>query len=288
MGDEVPTETESAFPAGHFYSPVVNPADVERRRHRIWPESPTVHGIDFGETSHRRVLTEIFPRFIGDYDYPDEAPAGDGETTGFFSGNSAFGWLDSRALFVLLRHWQPRRLIEVGGGYSSLLIADVNQRFLSGSLAITTIEPYPPTFLQRGLDGGELLEERVEDVPTKVFERLESGDVLFIDSSHVAKTGSDVNFLIFEILPRLAPGVKIHVHDIFLPHDYPASWVLEENRSWNEQYMVRALLMYSRAFRVVFGCSYAAHRFPDLVAEALADGRVLGGGSLWIERVDET
>jgi hypothetical protein len=120
-----------------------------------------------------------------------------------------------------------------------------------------------------------------------LFDTLQAGDILFIDSSHVAKTGSDVNRLFFDVLPRLAPGVRIHIHDIFLPHEYPQEWVLQDNRSWNEQYLVRALLMYSVGFRVVFGCSYAYYRFPEDVARALAlpSGRGFAGGSLWIERL---
>ena len=131
-----------------------------------------------------------------------------------------------------------------------------------------------------------LLVQRVQEVPLREFSRLEAGDVLFIDSSHVAKTGSDVNHLYFEVLPRLAPGVRIHVHDIFLPHDYPQDWAVTDNRSWNEQYLLRALLMYSQAFRVVFGCSYAFHRFPEEVRAALAlpSAAAFGGGSFWMEK----
>ena len=108
-----------------------------------------------------------------------------------------------------------------------------------------------------------------------------------IESSHVAKTGSDVNHLYFEVLPRLVPGVRIHIHDIYLPHDYPKQWAIHDNRSWNEQYLVRALLMYSTAFRVTFGCNYALSCHPEHVRRALnhRKGHVFGGGSLWIERV---
>lgn len=102
----------------------------------------------------------------------------------------------------------------------------------------------------------------------------------------VAKTGSDVNYLFFEVLPRLASGVRIHIHDIFLPNEYPHDWVVTENRSWNEQYLLRALLMYSTVFRVVFGCSYAFATMPELVRTALAHpkGAAFAGGSFWIEK----
>ncbi len=278
----------AAHPNGHFYSPVVDPDTLLPRRAELWPSEPKVLGIDFNDASHERLLREVLPRHLPDYDYP-ELHAGDENTaTGFFTRNSQFSWLDSRTLFALLREWRPARLIEVGSGFSSLLIADVNQRFLDGAIAVTCIEPYPRPFLAAGIAGiDELRREKVEDVPLDVFASLAPGDVLFIDSSHVAKTGSDVNYLVFEVLPRLAAGVRIHVHDIFLPNEYPQDWVLEHNRSWNEQYVLRALLMYSTAFRVLFGCSYAFHRFPQLVIDALAhpQGHGFAGGSFWFERV---
>ena len=110
--------------------------------------------------------------------------------------------------------------------------------------------------------------------------------MLFLDSSHVAKTGSDVNHLCFEVLPRLRQGVRVHFHDIFLPADYPKQWVLDENRSWNEQYVVRALLMFNSAFRALFGSSYAFAVHSVALREALRDpgGAYYGGGSLWIEK----
>lgn len=280
-----PPLIKTAHENGHFYSPIVDPAELDTAR--LWPAHPQIVGIDFDDASHERILREVFPRFMTDYDYPehlDETP----ELAQFYTQNSQFSWLDSRALFVLLREWRPRRLIEVGSGFSTLLAADVNQRFLGGAAEITCIEPYPRAFLRHGIPGmTRLVEDKVQNVPLVEFERLQAGDILFIDSSHVAKTGSDVNFLYFEILPRLVAGVRIHIHDIFLPHDYPREWVIDENRSWNEQYLLRALLMHSNGFRVVFGCSYAYWRFPELVRTALAhpQGHTFAGGSFWIERV---
>jgi hypothetical protein len=131
--------------------------------------------------------------------------------------------------------------------------------------------------LLKAIHDVNLVPQRVEKVNLNTFASLQSGDVLFIDSSHVSKAGSDVNFLFFEVLPRVPSAVRIHIHDIFLPGEYPKRWVIEENRSWNEQYVLRALLMYSNAFRVLFGSAYALLKFKDLVSH--------GGGSLWIERL---
>ena len=275
---------KTAHENGHFYSPIVNPAELDAAR--LWPARPEVLGIDFNDAGHERILREAFPRFMGLYDYPerlDETP----DLLQFYTQNSQFSWLDSRALFVLLQEWRPRRLIEVGSGFSTLLSADVNRRFLDNTLEITCIEPYPRAFLRNPLIGiSRLIEKKVQDVALDEFAALEAGDILFIDSSHVAKTGSDVNFLYFDVLPRLKAGVRVHIHDIFLPHDYPREWVIDENRSWNEQYLLRAMLMHSSGFRVLFGCSYAYWRFPELVLAALAHplGHAFAGGSFWIER----
>lgn len=272
------------FPPGHFYSPIVDPATLDADR--LWPATPQVVGIDFNEASHRAILTEHFPRFHPDYDYADTLPDTP-ELNDFYTGNSQFSGLDPRLLFVLLRAFQPRRLVEVGSGYSSLLIADVNRRFLRGTLDFTCIEPYPRPFLQRGIAGiTRLVQARAQDTDLRAFEALQSGDVLFIDSSHVAKTGSDVNHLYFEVLPRLARGVLVHVHDIFLPHEYPREWVIDENRSWNEQYVLRALLLGGSAYEVVFGTAYACTHLRALVIAALArsDGALHGGGSFWMRK----
>jgi hypothetical protein len=277
-----------AFPDGHFYSPVVDRDLLRGRRNEIWAARDSLPGIDFNDASHREILTQVFPRFIGDFDYPEQPVGSVVAPRGYFLQNSQFSWLDARALFVMLRWLAPRRMIEVGSGFSSLLSADVNQRFLGGRMDFRCIEPYPRPFLKDGFDGlTELIVAPVEAVPIETFEALQAGDILFIDSSHVSKTGSDVNYLMLEVLPRLSRGVVIHIHDVFLPNEYKEEWVLEEGRSWNEQYLVQALLIHSSGFEVLFGCSYAYQLFRDAVREALMcpEGEEFGGGSLWIRRI---
>lgn len=276
-----------AFASGHFYSPVVDPEEIRQRQDEIWKTTVELPGIDFRPANHETILREWFPRHLPAYDYPEQLPESP-TLTRFFTRNSQFSWLDARALFVLLNEWHPRRMIEVGSGFSSLLTADVNTRFLSGAMDFTCIEPYPREFLKESIPGiTSIITERVEKLPLETFDRLESGDILFIDSSHVAKTGSDVNHLVFKIFPRLVPGVRIHIHDIFLPREYPRKWVIDENRSWNEQYLIRALLMYSSGFRILFSCAFAFLRFPELVAHALGlkSDESFGGSSLWLERL---
>ena len=130
----------ASHPDGHFYSPVVDPDELAGQRGRLWPDDPEILGVDFNDASHQRILKQVFPRYMPDYDYV-ERPAGRARDSAgeeedddrFYTQNSQFSWLDARALFVLLREWRPARVIEVGSGYSSLLMADVNRRFFEGS-----------------------------------------------------------------------------------------------------------------------------------------------------------
>jgi len=225
------------FPPGHFYSPIVDPATLLEKQDKIWDVGKPILGIDFNDNNHVRLLTEVFPRFIASYDYPEELPE-TAELTEYFTKNPQFSWLDSRTLLVLLQHLRPKRIVEIGSGFSSLLTADVNNRLLHNSARFSCIEPYPREFLRKPL-------------------------------------------------PGLQPGVIVHFHDIFLPHEYPRNWVLDDNRSWNEQYLIRALLMYSTAFKVYFGCAYAFIRYPHLIEAALhlEQGAAFVGGSLWLERI---
>lgn len=278
-----PAPSTPAFPDGHFYSPVVDVNDVSARRQAIWPaEPPMPLGISLNAAGQRSFLESAFATFVDAFDYPerpDGLPA-----WAYYTGNTEFGWLDARALFVMLRWARPSRMIEIGSGYSSLLTADVNRRFLAGSLDFTCVEPFPRPFLRAGVPGiTRLIEMKVQDAPVGLFAALRAGDILFVDSSHVAKTGSDVNHIVFEILPRLAPGVLVHFHDVFLPYDYPEDWVVRERRSWNEQYLVRALLMFSSAFEVVFGSMFAYSQFRPLL-DRLLRRPAFGGGSLWLRR----
>lgn len=268
-------------PLGHFYSPVGDVDALQADRERLWPTDPGCPGIDFQAQAQARLLREVFPPLLADFDYPDESNA----AGAFQLRNTQFSPADARATFALLRHWRPARMVEVGSGFSTLLAADVNRRFLDGRLHLTAIEPYPRDFLHALPGLAALRVERVQDTPPDVFAALAAGDVLFIDSSHVLKTGSDLVHLLTRVLPLLASGVRIHLHDVFLPDDYPPQWVIDENRSWNEQYALQALLAGNPRYRVLYGTQYALTRLADdarAAFDALA-GRRHVGGSFWIQ-----
>lgn len=269
------------FPDGHFYSPVTSREEVWARREQLWSGELENAGVDYAPEKQRRFIDEDMRRALPLYDYPPEKVS----ETAFYDLNPAFSWLDSRALFTMLLKHRPQRFIEVGAGYSTLLTADVNARHLGGAMQFTSIEPYPMAFLSQPIPGfGKLVQRQVQDIPPAFFGELGENDILFIDSSHVSKTGSDVNYLVFNVLPTLQPGVLIHFHDIFLPREYPPDWVFREWRSWNEAYVLRALLIGSDMFAVEFGCAYAIYAFRDLLREVLG-GKAFGGGSLWLRKL---
>lgn len=278
------TTRDALFPSGHFYSPVVDTIDTAARQGNIWPSvPPELPGIDFNATLQLEFLESNIGLTGSAFDYPATRAEVDSDAK-FFLENGLFSGLDARTLFAMLLKLRPNRMIEVGSGFSSLLRADVNHRFLGDAMDFTCIEPYPRDFLKKPIPGlSRVLESKVESLPLELFGELDDGDILFIDSSHVAKTGSDVNYLYFQVLPRLRPGVFIHIHDIFFPYDYPKKWVIDENRSWNEQYILQALYVYSNVFKVVFGAAYAYYMFPDHLTR-LFSGSKVGGGSLWIRK----
>lgn len=270
-------------PPGHFYSPLTDPEALAAEAPRLWPAVADAPGIDFDDDGQRRLLREVFPPLLVEFDYPRAAG---GDPQRFHLDNGQFGEADARTLFALLRHWRPARMVEVGSGFSTLLAADVNRRWLGGAMRLTAIEPYPRDFL-RDLDGLHALRvARVQDTPIDVFAELDAGDVLFVDSSHVLKTGSDLVHLLTRVLPMLRAGVRVHFHDVFLPDDYPPNWVVEENRGWNEQYVLQAVLAANPRWRVVFAAHHALTRFADEARAAFGDlaGRRWQAGSFWIER----
>jgi predicted O-methyltransferase YrrM len=273
------------FPIGHFYSPICNPVELREREAEIWPSSASseMPGIALNTGAQLSLLDELAP-FVPEISYPyDETQ---GKPPRYFYSNDQYPCLDAEVLFCMLRHVGPKRVVEIGSGYSSLITAEVNRQFRSGAMEFTCIEPYPRQFLIDGVPGvTTLIRKKLQEVELSFFDRLGPDDILFVDSSHVAKAGSDVNYLIFEVLPRLRPGVLIHIHDIFLPDEYPKRWVIDEGRNWNEQYLIRAFLQYNEVFEVIWSSYYMCTRHAAETAAIFARfPKYGGGGSLWLRR----
>jgi hypothetical protein len=271
------------FPIGHFYSPIADPIDIRARENRIWMQNDYMPGIDLSIQDQMSLLRKFKP-YTSSINYPAEQPE---NPITYFYENDQYPVLDAEFLYAALCHFRPKSMIEVGSGFSSLITADVNRRMLGLNLDFSCIEPFPRQFLIDGVEGiTRLVRQKVEDVELSFFNQLDSGDILFIDSSHVSKVGSDVNYLFFEILPRLKKGVMVHVHDIFLPDEYPKTWVIEQGRNWNEQYLLRAFLQFNRDWKVIWAAHFMGTRYTTAVQDTFPRyPRLGGGGSFWIKRV---
>jgi predicted O-methyltransferase YrrM len=272
------------WPPGHYYSPIVDPHDPHAMRAghgRL--SAPPPMGIDLNLSDMQELLRRLAVHHRL-WDFPQYAH----QSHRYYWDNPFFGCHDASIYFGMLLKSRPRRVVEIGTGFSSGLLLDVRERFLDGDVYLTFIDPSFERF--RGLadvsalSAVRLLECQVQDTPFDVFRQLEAGDILFIDSSHVLKTGSDVNYCLFEVLPRLAPGVLIHVHDILYPFEYPESWIVDERRSWNEAYALRAFLQYNSAFEIVYWNNFVYHKSGDLLRELIPLCMENEGGSIWLRR----
>lgn len=270
------------YPPGHFYSPIPDLAEVRARESVIFDRSvPALPGIDLRSDDQLALL----PRFAALY---AEQPFADEPSGGLRFGfaNDYFGYGDGLALYAMLRHLRPRRLVEVGSGWSSALALDVNDRFLDGQMECTFLEPYPERL--HGLlrpedrDRARIVEKPVQDAGDDLFAALAPGDLLFIDSTHVSRVGSDVNWLFLHVLPSLPAGVHIHVHDIFWPFEYPEAWVYE-GRAWNESYLLRALLIDNEKLRITWFNDYLGRFHSDAVEQAMPWWRRNPGGSIYLQ-----
>jgi predicted O-methyltransferase YrrM len=187
----------------------------------------------------------------------------------YWFNNGSYGPGDSEYLYSMVRLFKPERIIEVGSGYSTLMMlaaAAQNQKEdKTYNCTITCIEPYSQPWLEE-LEV-KLIRKRVEEIDHAIFEQLEANDILFIDSSHIIKPQGDIIDLYLEVLPTLKPGVFVHSHDIFTPEDYPESWLTQLVRMWNEQYLLEAFLSFNRDFRVIGALCFLLNSYPDALCE---------------------
>jgi hypothetical protein len=201
---------------------------------------------------------------------------------GFFLNNGLFSFSDATAYYSIIRERKPRQIIEIGSGFSTLVALEAVRK--NGSGKICCIEPYPRDFLAK-LDGVELIQNKVQDIDISFFNsRLTTNDILFIDSSHAVKIGSDTQYIHLHIVPRLTSTVLIHVHDVFLPFPMPKHWELAHQIHWTEQYLVLAYLLDNPKCSVFFASDYNARKFPEEMARLMWGRCQSGGGSFWYQR----
>ncbi|MBA4186975.1 MAG: hypothetical protein C0467_03055 [Planctomycetaceae bacterium] len=275
-------EYEKFVPPGHFYSPVPDQEEFARREPLLYAPNQSFPGIDLRDESQLKFLTSVshLQRDLPFHGSPQPEHR-------YYFDNDFYSYGDAIIYSAVLRHFRPQRVIEVGSGFSSALLLDVNLLFANGQIDCTFVEPFPTRLLQllRPVDHSRVRihQSMLQDIDLAIFSTLREGDVLFVDSTHVAKAGSDVNLLFFQILPQLAKGVLVHIHDVFDPFEYPAAWV-RQGRSWNELYLLRAFLQFNSAFEVIYFNDYMAKRHGEAVAKYLPLAMKNPGGSLWLKK----
>lgn len=280
-----PPEIPPLFmPPGHFYSPIVDASDPAVVRATQSEAQPVATLEEFG-IEEQEVLRwfEVIAQHYAAHPFPEQPAAG----RRYHYANPAFFLADALALLAFLDACRPRRYIEIGAGYSSCAALDINEAYLGGAIQMTFIDPHPEMLFDllghHAADRKLVLKSRLQDVPLDRFKELDAGDILFIDSSHVAKTGSDVLDYTFRILPQLRPGVIVHIHDIFFPFEYPRGWIVEENRSWNEAYLLRAFLHGNPRFRVLYLTDWIYKCRRHLYETRMPLCLTHRGGSLWMQ-----
>lgn len=272
----------------HFYEPI---PDTRTLKDELWTKHSELVGIDINEKGQIELLSIFMSKFKNEYhNLPlDWSPSL--KPYEYYINNGSFESADGEILYCMIRHFKPKKIFEIGAGYSTYLSAQAvlkNEEDDNYKCELVAIEPNPNDILRVGFPGlTKLIPTKVQDIPLSEFKKLTENDVLFIDSSHVLKIGSDVRYEYLEILPRLNKGVLIHLHDIFLPAEYPKEWVLKEFRFWNEQYLLQAFLTFNDSFRVLWCGSYMHLKHPDRLEAAFKSYRreERWPGSFWIRKI---
>jgi Methyltransferase domain len=277
---------------GHYYSPIPDIEDVRNREDKIWgrENAKEIPGIDLNESAQLQLLDSLVR-------YYSEQPFTEHKTAGrrYYFGSPYFSFTDGIFYYCMLRHLKPRRVIEIGSGFSSCVLLDTNDLFFDSSIECTFIDPDPERLY--GLLGPHdigkvrVIPKRLQEIGLDCFSELSAGDILFIDSSHVSKTGSDVNMIFHDILPFLPQGVHVHFHDVCYPFEYPRAFVYSQ-WAWNEVYLLRAFLSYNREFRINLFPSFLERFYSQRLKNEMPltlkhppNWPTIGGSSLWIERV---
>ncbi len=229
-------------------------------------------------------LLNEYSKFYPELPFP-ETPSG---AFRYYYQNDWFSYSDGIFLYSFLRKFKPKRIVEVGSGFSSAVILDTIENFFPKRPKVTFIEPYPDRLRSLLKDSDtkhvNLLVEKLQDAPSAIFAEMRENDLLFIDSSHVLKCGSDLQWLLFEILPHINAGVVVHFHDVFYPFVYPDSW-LNEGIYWNESYFLRAFLSGNADWEILFFNTFVSVMFNDIIKVKMPLCAKNPGGSLYIKRV---
>lgn len=269
------------FQTNDFWSPL-NDVDFLQKNLDLWKNRPPCPMIDWN-VEGQLATAERVGNYVEELrDVPvDHAPG----TPEYCWNNGMWNNADALVQYGLIRDLKPRRVVEIGCGWSSLLL----QRALDRNQTpcqVMQIEPYPNTTLSSLFPKDwQLYQMPLQRAPFEIFESLQTDDICFYDGSHCSKPASDVNWFFFEILPRLAPGVVIHLHDIFLPDDYPDPWIFERGQTWNEQYLLQAFLMNNHDYKILIANAFLSKTNPETLEGFYRGVQPYWGGSFWMQKV---
>lgn len=281
-----PEKDNNLFPIGHFYSLYPDFSEIEKRSDTIFDRNKQVSDIDFNLERQLYILNEMIGLYSSLPEWKDVSEKSEADTLRHYYNNQSLSAGDAVGLHCMLRILKPKKLIEVGSGYTSAVTLDTNEYYFDNKIKLSFIEPYPSLLnsLLKSTDNIELNVCGLQDMPVKYFETLEDGDILFIDSTHVSKVNSDVNYLFFEILPRLKKGVYIHLHDIFYPFEYPKEWILEKGMVWNELYLLRAFLQNNKNYSIQYFQNMIDNKYNDIIMGKWPLKIKQQGGSIWLRK----
>lgn len=267
-------------PPGHYYSPIPDIKDIKLREGKIFNDEE-LKGINLNDSRHLELL-DLFKSSYNKIQFPENKSG----STRYFYNNDMYGRSSASLLFCMIHALKPAHIIEVGSGFSSAIMLDVNESYFDNKINLTFIEPYPTRLKsllrEEDYESISIVEKRLEDTDLGIFASLQENDILFIDSTHVSKIGSDVNFFLFKIFPLLKRGVYIHIHDIFYPFEYPKAWIYN-GIAWNELYLVRAFLMYNTTFSIQFLNTYVLEKFSNEIQQFPLFKEDVGG-CLWLKK----
>jgi hypothetical protein len=269
----------------HYYQPI---PEYEKLPDEIFTRRQEFPGFRIEDAVVRDLLSKL-GRYAPEISWPaDSAAPGT-----YYTSNSSFGLSSGALLYSMIRAFGSRRVVEIGGGYSSLVsIEALEKNHGSRGFEFTCVEPYPLPWLRRSLSARaetcKLVESTAEMTAPATFLGLSENDVLFVDSSHVSKLGSDVNFVYLQILPRLKPGVIVHIHDIYIPYEYPKVHFFGRSKFfWNEQYFLQAFLTDNPKFEILLPGFYAQRDMQSDFNAAfpmIKPGRDRLTSSFWMRR----
>jgi hypothetical protein len=269
--------------AHDYYSPV---PDLSLLPDDIWERRSTMGGVELQvDRAMSLVETELAP-FISELEIPADGPLPPGQ---FFLHNENYEAVDAELLYGMVRARKPRRVLELGSGYSTLLIGSASRRNIEEGREAEHLafDPFPRAQIFGDAPPPPTRFEPMPatEVPLDTFRDLEAGDFLFVDTTHTVKLGSDVNYLVLDVLPVLAPGVIVHFHDVFLPWEYPRTWFEDMRYYWAEQYLLQAFLAFNDAFEVLLPANAVAREHPDRLAAAIPSfSPKVTPGALWLIR----